>query len=59
MNVNLEYHKGSPCVYSSAFCQEGFCCACQIYLKIPLTTTQMAKGEIVKSQKEPERVLVH
>ena len=59
MNVNLEYHKGSFCVYSSAFCQEGFCCACQIYLKRPLATKQVARREVVKSQKMPDRVSVH
>ena len=36
MMVNLEYHKGSFCVYSSVFCQEGYCSGCEIYSKRPL-----------------------
>ncbi len=31
--VNLEYHKGSFCVYTPKFCQEGYCSGCEIYLK--------------------------
>jgi hypothetical protein len=31
--VNVEYHKGSFCVYKTKFCQEGFCSGCEIYLK--------------------------
>jgi hypothetical protein len=27
----LEYHKGSFCVYTSVFCQEGYCQSCEIY----------------------------
>jgi hypothetical protein len=26
-------HKGSFCVYKSIFCQEGYCPACEIYLR--------------------------
>ena len=32
--INLEYHKGSFCVYSSIFCQEGYCAKCEIYLRM-------------------------
>jgi hypothetical protein len=28
--VAIQYHKGQPCVYSSVFCQEGFCSECEI-----------------------------
>ena len=38
MAANLEYHKGSPCVYTPIFCQEGFCSTCEIYLKKPSPT---------------------
>jgi hypothetical protein len=31
--TNLEYHKGSFCIYNSVFCQEGYCVECEIYLK--------------------------
>ena len=28
---NIEYHKGSFCVYTPIFCQEGYCARCEIY----------------------------
>jgi ferredoxin len=28
---NIEYHKGSFCVYTPIFCQEGYCATCEIY----------------------------
>lgn len=31
--MNLEYHKGSPCVYKAILCQEGYCSDCGIYLE--------------------------
>ena len=31
--LNLGNHKGSFCVCSSIFCQEGYCSGCDIYLK--------------------------
>jgi hypothetical protein len=35
---NLEFHKGSFCAYSSIFCQEGYCSACEIYLQRQVNT---------------------
>ena len=32
--LNLEYHKGSFCGYTTVFCQEGYCSECEIYLKM-------------------------
>ena len=31
--VNIEYHKGTFCVHTPLFCQEGYCSGCDIYLK--------------------------
>ena len=31
--VNTECHKGSFCVFTPKFCQEGYCSGCEIYLK--------------------------
>ena len=31
--VSAECHKGSFCVYTPKFCQEGYCSGCEIYLK--------------------------
>ena len=31
--INLEYHKGSFCIFSNIFCQEGYCSGCEIYLR--------------------------
>jgi len=31
--VILESHKGSFCIYTPKFCQEGYCSGCEIYLK--------------------------
>ena len=59
MNVNLEYHKGSFCVYSSTFCQEGYCSGCEINRKRQLATKQRNRREIVKLQKPQEPILVH
>jgi hypothetical protein len=36
--MNLEYHKGSFCVYTPIFCQEGYCSNCEIYVKKLLPT---------------------
>jgi hypothetical protein len=30
---NIEYHKGSFCVYNSMFCQEGYCPGCDIFIQ--------------------------
>ena len=57
--VNIEYHKGSFCVYSAIFCQEGYCSECEIYLKRSLATKQVDRYEVVKSQRAPKLDLVH
>jgi hypothetical protein len=57
--INLEYHKGSFCVYTSVFCQEGYCSGCEVYGKSPLATEQVDQREGVKSQKTHQPVLVH
>jgi hypothetical protein len=57
--LNLEYHKGSFCVYTSVFCQEGYCSGCEIYRKSPLAIKQIDRREGVKSQKVHQPVLVH
>ncbi len=31
--MNMEYHKGYPCVYKAILCQEGYCSGCAIYLE--------------------------
>ena len=31
--VSTECHKGSFCVFTPNFCQEGYCSGCEIYLK--------------------------
>ena len=31
--INLEFHKGSPCVYKAILCQEGWCSECFIFQK--------------------------
>ena len=32
-SMNVEYHKGYPCVYKAILCQEGYCSDCAIYLE--------------------------
>jgi hypothetical protein len=59
MMLNMEYHKGSFCVYSSVFCQEGYCSGCEIYSKRPLSIQQVDRHEVVKSRKAPKLALVH
>jgi hypothetical protein len=31
--MNMDYHKGCPCVYKAILCQEGYCSDCAIYLE--------------------------
>ena len=31
--MNMNYHKGYPCVYKAILCQEGYCSDCAIYLE--------------------------
>ena len=57
--VNLEYHKGAFCVYTSVFCQEGYCSACEIYRKRPTATNQISRHAGTKFQKASQPVLVH
>ena len=57
--VNLECHKGSFCIYTSIFCQEGYCSGCEIYRKRPLAIKQIDQRERVKPQKISKPVLVH
>ena len=51
---NLTYRKGSFCIYSSTFCQEGYCSGCEIYLHAasPAKTTDHNFGlrDIIKLQ---------
>ncbi len=41
--LDLQYHKGSPCVFSSIFCQEGYCSECAIYLDYSAKTISEEK----------------
>ena len=49
--VNLEYHKGSFCVYTSVFCQEGYRSGCEIYRKMTWVTTQLDRIHGVQLKK--------
>ncbi len=31
--VDLQCHKGQPCLYSPVLCQEGYCSDCAIYIE--------------------------
>jgi hypothetical protein len=37
--LNLEYHKGQPCMFSASVCQEGFCSECIISIERPSQMT--------------------
>jgi hypothetical protein len=57
--VAIQYHKGQPCVYSSVFCQEGFCSECEICqnwnLKLHENLTQAGAGLRARTTtKKPE-----
>ena len=61
---NLTYQKGSFCIYSSIFCQEGYCSGCEIHNReqMPIKTNGH-RGRIRYSKKLQEtgvgnRVLV-
>jgi hypothetical protein len=47
--VNLEYHKGSFCVYTPIFCQEGYCSECEINYK---------KSSMPSLVNQPDRVIL-
>jgi hypothetical protein len=57
--VNMEYHKGSFCVYTSIFCQEGYCPGCEIYKKIKSAIALANQHGDEKSQKVPELLLTY
>lgn len=52
---NLTYRKGSFCIYSSIFCQEGYCSSCEIYHReqLPIKTS-VHRGRIRDSRKLQE-----
>jgi hypothetical protein len=48
--VIAESHKGSFCVYTPKFCQEGYCPGCEIYLKksLPIQKADRRLGEMLQ-----------
>jgi hypothetical protein len=56
--VNLEYHKGSFCIYTSMFCQEGYCSGCEFYRKMT-SATQASRPETMKEQKTADLAVAH
>jgi hypothetical protein len=48
--VSAECHKGSFCVYTPKFCQEGYCSGCEIYLKksLPIQKADRRLGEMLQ-----------
>ena len=44
--LNLEFHKGQPCVYKSLLCQEGYCSECIIcFEEFSQITPPISSGE--------------
>jgi hypothetical protein len=57
--TNLEYHKGTFCVYLPTFCQEGYCAGCEIYLKKRATAKfTHAKGGVRDNRKTREAAIM-
>lgn len=54
--VNLEYRKGSFCIYTSVFCQEGYCSSCEFFRKMTSASTQAGRCDNLKVQKTHELV---
>jgi hypothetical protein len=57
--INLQYRKGTPCICSSVFCQEGYCSECDIYsnnvskmqsVEQAQTNTYRAQSSLTKSK---------
>ena len=48
--VRTECHKGSFCVFTPKFCQEGYCSGCEIYLKksLPIQKADRRLGEMLQ-----------
>jgi hypothetical protein len=67
--INQEYHKGSFCLYTSIFCQEGYCAECEIYRQRPIVTKKKNINDGIKlpkphkqnakSQKAHKPILIH
>jgi hypothetical protein len=43
--INLQYHKGSQCICSSTFCQEGYCSECDIFLNQAVTVERFTQSQ--------------
>jgi hypothetical protein len=57
--INLEHHKGSPCIYSSRFCQEGYCSGCDVYLSKSLSIELKKRQPGMSMEKEKYLKLEH
>jgi hypothetical protein len=57
--VNFEYHKGSFCIYSSIFCQEGYCSGCSVYLKMSAAAKFVNSRDENRLQKASKLVFIH
>jgi hypothetical protein len=56
--VDLEYHKGSFCIYTSVFCQEGCCSGCEFDRKMT-SATQASRPDPMKQQKTTVCAVAH
>jgi ferredoxin len=52
--VNLEYHKGSFCIYRPMFCQEGYCSTCEVYLSRQLFAKPTIKRDSLREIRKLE-----
>jgi len=48
--VNLEYHKGEICRFTSILCQEGYCQDCMIHLQNDQDSRPIAKALLLISR---------
>jgi hypothetical protein len=50
--INIEFHKGSPCVYKAILCQEGWCSECAIYQRRSTNLNTIRDQEILRSPQQ-------
>jgi hypothetical protein len=53
--INLEYHKGQPCICSSVFCQEGYCSECEIYSNYIMNNGMASKDQSATQYKKASK----
>ena len=55
---NLAYHKGSFCIYTPIFCQEGYCSECDIYRRKQLLVKMNDYRDLLKNSRQLQEAAI-